>query len=368
MGVLGVGLFAQALTFPKDCPFDQECVQELKGLTCADGTSSYFTIIPRRNTENVLIFFFGGGACWDWTTCSSGMALNLTRKPPSQDWENGQGIFNHQDPKNPFREFTIVTVPYCTGDVYVGDAEINHGDADYPYVLKHKGYDNAFSTLKVASQLFHDAKKVVLMGTSAGGIGAFTHMRNLNRFFPRAQKYVISDAGTPFQPPYVSDKTYEKVLINWNAYKGFPVDDLNRPASDFGKVLEFNRRRFPNIKFGLIHSYADYVMSGFSYALGAADATTAVRDTLIAAANQQIGTNSPNQKVFYTESWGHTFTNFNLGETQSLGVTLADWLHGMLNEGPWENVRPDLGKEIYPWMPFTPGPGQLQEIPVSYND
>lgn len=360
-----LGLETQAITFPKDCELNKECVRELPGVICADGTPSYYTIIP-RSTENILIFMFGGGACWDWYTCSVGMALTLTRKDPVQDWVNGAGIFNQNDPKNPLRDFTIVTVPYCTGDVYVGDSQINHGSSDYPYVLNHKGYDNALNTIKEAAELFPDAKKVVLMGTSAGAIGSYTHMKNLNRLFPNSEKFVISDAGTPFQPPYVSDKVYQTVLENWNAYKGFPVDSNDRPASDFGAVLEFNRKQFPHIKFALISSYADYVMSGFAYALGAPDSTTAVRDILITASDRQIGLDNPTHKVFYTETWGHTFTNYPLNETSSLGVTLADWLNGMLNNGQWENIRPDLGKQILPWMPFTPNPLQ-QQNPAFYS-
>ncbi len=353
VGVFLWGGVSFPLSVPKGCELEKECLREHPALVCADGTPSYYTIIPRRS-QNVLIFMFGGGACWDWTTCSSGFALNLTRTLPTQDWITGEGIFNQQDPQNPFRDFTIVTVPYCSGDVFVGDSTINHGDESNPYVLNHRGYENALQTIKLAAELFGDAEKVVLMGTSAGGIGAYTHMKNLNRLFPFSKKYVISDAGTPFQPPFVSEKVYDRVLKNWNAYKGFPIDDQNRPAADFGKVLEFNRIRFPHIKFALIHSYADYVMSGFSYALGASDATTAVSKTLITAASKQIGNHHPNHKVFFTEAWGHTFTNHKLSETQSLGVTLADWLNGMIFEGEWENIRPDLDKEIYPWMPFGP--------------
>jgi len=354
---MGIWVFLSSLcvaelSVPKGCQIDKECIRELPGLLCADGTPSYYTVIPRRNAENVLIFLYGGGACWDWSTCSGGLALTLTRRLPHTDWNFGEGIFNQRDLKNPFRDFTVVTVPYCTGDVFIGDSKINYGDDLFPYILEHRGYNNAFLTIQAASSLFSDAKQVVLMGTSAGGIGAFTHMRNLNQFFPRSEKFVISDAGTPFQPPFVSESTYRKVLENWNAYKGFPVDNLNRPLPNFGAVLEYNRKTFPQIKFGLIHSYSDYVMSGFSYGLGAPDFSLAVRDTLIQAANEQIGLDTPHQKVFYLETWGHTFTNYSLKATKSMGVTLSSWLEGMIHQGTWENIRPDLEKEIWPWNPM----------------
>jgi hypothetical protein len=347
---------ADALEIPKECELNKECVRELPGLLCADGTPSYYTIIPRENSENVLIFMFGGGACWDAITCSTGMAINLTRTLPTQDWNNGEGVFNHFDPENPLKDFTIVTVPYCTGDVFVGDTKTDYGKPFSTWELNHRGYNNALLTLKAASELFSDAKKVVLMGASAGAIGAYTHMRNLDALFPHSQKYVISDAGTPFQAPFVAQDHYDRVLRNWNAYKGFPVDDQNRPAASFGAVLEYNRKTFPHIKFGLIHSYSDYVMTGFSAGLAAPDYTTAVRDTIIHAADKQIGVDTPYQKVFFTESWAHTLSQYSLKRTKSLNVSLAEWISGMLNDGPWENVRPDLEREIIPWLPFNKVP------------
>ncbi|NBX92847.1 MAG: hypothetical protein EB078_04960 [Proteobacteria bacterium] len=361
-----LGTFSLGLEVPKGCELDRECVRELPGIFCADGTPSYYTIIPRKNSENLLVFMFGGGACWDAVTCSVGMAVNLTRTLPTQDWNSGEGIFNHSDPENPFRDFTVVTIPYCTGDVFVGNSKIDYGKPFSTWELNHKGYENALHTLQAASEIFPDAKKVVLMGTSAGAIGAYTHMRNFDALFPNSQKYVISDAGTPFQTPFVSEETYAKVLRNWNAYKGFPVDDNNRPAENFGAVLEFNRQHFPHIKFGLIHSYSDYVMTGFSVGLGATDYSTAVHDTIIYAADKQIGANTSYQKVFFTESWAHTLTQYSLKSTESMGVRLADWLSGMLNDGKWDNVRPDLEKEIIPWMPFNRPPGAPSPKPFAF--
>lgn len=361
--ILSLSVFA--MDVPKGCEVGRECVRELPGLTCADGTRSYYTIIPREKSENLLIFMFGGGACWDAVTCSVGMALTLTRVEPNQDWINGEGVFSSTDPNNPFKDFTVVTIPYCTADVFVGDSKRDYGKPFSTYEVNHKGYENALNTIKEASQLFPDAKKVVLMGTSAGAIGAYTHMRNLDALFPNAQKYVLSDAGTPFQTPYISEDMYVRVLKHWDAYKGFPVDADNRPAENFGAVLDYNRRKFPHIKFGLIHSYSDYVMTGFAVGMGAPDYSTAVHDTIIYAADKQIGTDTSYQKVFYTESWGHTFTQYPFGNTKSLGVSLAEWIHGMINDGPWENVRPDLNGQISPWSPFNRPPGLNVQPPFA---
>lgn len=98
-------------------------------------------------------------------------------------------------------------------------------------------------------------------------------------------------------------------------------------------------------------------MTGFATGLGAPDYSTVIRDTIIYAADHQIGANTPYQKVFFTESWGHTFTQYPLGSTKSLNVSLGDWIRGMINDGPWENIRPDLEGQVTPWMPFNQPPG-----------
>lgn len=50
-----------ALEPPKGCDYDIQCVYEMEGLTCGDGSPSYYTVIPRRDSDNLLIFMFGEG-------------------------------------------------------------------------------------------------------------------------------------------------------------------------------------------------------------------------------------------------------------------------------------------------------------------
>ena len=74
---------------PSHCHYDKECLIEVPGMVCADGTASYITLTAREGAENALIYLSGGGACWNKTTCSLGYAQPLTRVGPNNDWNNG---------------------------------------------------------------------------------------------------------------------------------------------------------------------------------------------------------------------------------------------------------------------------------------
>ena len=39
-----------------------------------------------------------------------------------------RGIFDRSNPENPFRDFGVIFVPYCTGDVHIGDASRRYGE------------------------------------------------------------------------------------------------------------------------------------------------------------------------------------------------------------------------------------------------
>ena len=54
------------------------------------------------------------------------------------------GIFDFANPMNPFADFSVVYVPYCTGDVHIGNTDHDYGDG---VVIEHKGYVNGTTAL-----------------------------------------------------------------------------------------------------------------------------------------------------------------------------------------------------------------------------
>ena len=84
-------------------------------------------------TNNLLIFFMGGGACWDITNCAynhtySGELIesNILLGLASTGGLEGRGlsgIMDTTDPNNPFRDWAMVWVPYCTADLGAGQKD-----------------------------------------------------------------------------------------------------------------------------------------------------------------------------------------------------------------------------------------------------
>lgn len=342
------GFAARAAVDLSKCQNDKECTIDLPGLQCADGTQSYFTVTKREGAKNVLVYLNGGGACWNKQNCEQGYARPLTRVEPSNDWNNGSGIHSKQDKANPFgRDYNIIHVPYCTGDAFTGDRVAEYGSQGAPYTIRHKGYRNVELIMEALGQTFPTPERAVLIGCSAGGIGAYYHLRNFDKAFPDAAKYVVSDAGTPFKPPYLIEAKYKVIMKSWGADMTLPEMGTDAQAGSFGDVIKYNTQKFPNVRFGLVSSYRDFTMSFFAMAVGSPSPMTAVRDTIIDVSNNDIGLQAKHQKVFYIDSSQHCHSATQLSGVSSLQTTLSQWLYDMVEDrAEWDNVRPDLHRKV----------------------
>ena len=58
-----------------------------------------------------------------------------------------RGIFDRSNPENPFKDFSVIVVPYCTGDVHIGDASRRYGDDPSSRPVAHRGYRNVAAVL-----------------------------------------------------------------------------------------------------------------------------------------------------------------------------------------------------------------------------
>ena len=328
-----------ASQFSTQCGVGKECLLELPGATCGDGTPTYFTLTQRKHAKKLLIYLDGGGGCWNKDTCTAGYARNLTRVETATDWEGGTGAWDASDRENPFAEdFDVVTVPYCTGDAYTGSRVADYGSPKEPYEVRHMGYANTQRLFGAVKSLYPDPDQVVLMGCSAGGIGVNFNLRGPAATYPETDKVVISDAGTPFRPPFVDGNNYYKVMRNWGADKNLPDD-----VKDFGQLLRYNSQNFPSIRYSFISAYGDQVMTFFAWSVGALAPLTAVRRNIIDVAENFIGRNNPTSKVFYIDAVSHCHTPKKLSSVVSEGQTLGKWLTAQVNnESEWGNVRPDL--------------------------
>lgn len=160
------------------------------GPICVAGTP--FSVFTREgDPKKLLIFEQGGGACWqDFYFCN---VLAEDQEPPAPPF----GIWDFDNPDNPFADYSIAYMPYCDGSVFSGDNDVV--DPNFPFgpVRFHRGLRNQSAGMDVAKDLFPKAKRITLSGSSAGGVGVDGFAPFLVRFLwgNKAKLNVFNDAG-----------------------------------------------------------------------------------------------------------------------------------------------------------------------------
>jgi hypothetical protein len=173
------------------------------GPICIAGTD--FSVFTREgNPSRLLIFEQGGGACWqDFYNCN---VLAEAQEPPAPR----VGIWDFDSKDNPFRDYSIVYMPYCDGSVFIGDndvfdlawqayieGQLGLPPGTGPVIRFHRGLRNQSAGMDLAKAMFPHASRITVAGSSAGGVGAV----GLSPFLVRmlydneVKLTVLNDAG-----------------------------------------------------------------------------------------------------------------------------------------------------------------------------
>ena len=156
-----------------------------KGNTmCSDG-SEFAIFVKKGASKNFLIHFSGGGACWDDTTCSKPISLMSAFDGDSKDLKSFyfpslfkifpkalSGLVDNEDPKNAFRDWNIIFIPYCTGDMHIGNITNSYTFNGKKFEFHHNGRNNSLAALEWVFSNFKEADKIMVSGESAGAYGS----------------------------------------------------------------------------------------------------------------------------------------------------------------------------------------------------
>jgi len=189
---------------------------EVDGAVCRDGSPAGY-YIREGTSKNLVIFLNGGGVCYDDFFCginppnvrsslpgenllAAVIDIGVGALVPQPQVPPDSGLFV-RDPKNPVGDWSMVYVPYCTGDVFGGtkrDAPVK-GTKLPPQ--QFVGYHNVGLFLEhFGADYRGEAEKVLLTGSSAGGFGTLLNFDRTQEFFgDDTTVYAITDSGIPFR-------------------------------------------------------------------------------------------------------------------------------------------------------------------------
>jgi hypothetical protein len=162
---------------------------------CALGGEFEFHV-RTRDPQRVLIFLYGGGACWDADGCAPESGLYVHTLQATSHPAFLGGIFDFANPANPFADYDVVAVPYCSGDVFLGDRDAVYrarGGEAREFTIHHRGQINTMAVLAWVQASYDAPARVVVAGSSAGGAGMPLYAHLLARHYPTAQVVGFGD-------------------------------------------------------------------------------------------------------------------------------------------------------------------------------
>jgi hypothetical protein len=278
------------------------------GPRCLRG-DPYSMSVRKKSEDDVLIYLQGGGSCSS-AICSA----NMTAEPRI----SSAGLFSPDE--SPVSSWSVVYVPYCDGSLHYGDKE----HLDESPVRYHHGLRNLSAALDVAVAKFPSAKRILLAGSSAGGLGTIYATALVRVLYPKAQLFVWNDAGLGVSTP---DGTRAKLTREeWGTRDLIPKSCAEcRESPHSTPVITWNLEQDKGLKVAIFSAYEDTVIADTFLMIGG----PAFKQAMLDETGKITKAQPERAKRFYIEGTQHT-TASNLMRTQVNGVSIGEWLGFML--------------------------------------
>lgn len=315
--------------------------------TCSDGSPYRFFVYP-ADPAKLLIEFEGGGACWNGTTCELDVYNRRVLSDPETARQQGQlqGIYDRTNAENPFRDFTHVYIPYCTGDLHWGNRTASYaGPATGGYRVEHRGAVNAGAALNWASQNVANPSQLFVAGCSAGGYGAILWSARIAERYPGATLRHLSDSAAGIVPLGF----FSTLIEAWNPADAWPsfIPSLDLAGLDAARVTLPDlyagiAGRYPLAFFSQFNTRGDTTQTFFySLAKGALAPSDAADWSAGMLSNvERIEAENPNFDAYLMGGTQHCIINQSSFYTASVGGRrFVDWVRTLATTGAPGSVR-----------------------------
>ena len=238
--------------------------REVDGPICANGTPVGMGVEVGESPFDLVIYVNGGGACWDAMGCSyfqTAANLSTTYDAAQLGRElyplTRAGLFDRQARTNPWPQASYVFIPYCTGDMHVGRRITNYGGFSSRDEIHHVGAFNLERYLEEIPELFPRARRIWLVGISAGGYGITWNFDAFQQAFPDKELHVLTDAA-PWLP--VEEERRQAWAASWDLVAPVGCEKCVTAPEDLPTFLA---QKYPRTRFALTLFAKDPVLSAY---------------------------------------------------------------------------------------------------------
>lgn len=260
---------------------------EIPGTVCSDGSQYKFFVHDNPASDDLILYFEGGGACWDYPSCSgqAGIlgAANPNGIPDDYIFQFKSRfvspVVNGADPGLPFRSidpiatqgWDVAYLPYCTGDTHVGNNVVTYTDPtgqNPPIVFRHAGFTNTQAALAYLDGAFPNIDKLLVSGFSAGGVATAAAYYEARTTLNASSGYMLNDSGPLFPADSANDNSrplHDTITAAWGLDTVFASLPATFDPNDYGSMTDLVAVEFPNDQLAYTGFSSDFNFSRFSY-------------------------------------------------------------------------------------------------------
>jgi hypothetical protein len=290
-------LLSDAGTTPSGWNFYQ-----IDGAVCRDGSPNGIFVRysdDPTNNNKLMIYLEGGGACLSPHFCDHNPANlnqmfsgganvqgegfnailfdNLVSPPIAQlPWD--KGIFDYTNDANPFKGWNQVYVPYCTGDVHFGSNDNGTVASSVISGGHFVGYNNMKLFVGHLVPTFPNMQRIVLTGSSAGGLGAVFNLGMVqDAFTTKVPVTVLDDSAVGFpDTQFMPACLQQEFRTTWGFDQSYPSDCkscFNSDGTGLMEIIKYWHAKYKKAKIGLVMSIHDQIFRLF-FSAGANNCAT----------------------------------------------------------------------------------------------
>jgi hypothetical protein len=292
--------------------------------------------VHRGDPTKVMLYFQGGGACFNADTCRPGSDAYKSSTGPEDDPSlRPAGLLALDDPRNPVAGWSIVFVPYCTGDVFLGNKTTQYAD---DVTINHKGAVNARAALDGLAAMFPDTTQLLVTGESAGGVPVPLVAGEAHDVLPNATITALADSSGAYPDVPVVNATIGSVWGTLDAAPPWPeLAGLTPEQYSIPGLFVLAGHHDPAIRFAR-HDYAFDDTQAFFGGLAGFDASNLVQ--LIDQNEQQIESGGVDVAGYVAPGTDHTVIGRPGFYTETVnGVPFVQWVGDLVAGRPITDVH-----------------------------